>query len=143
MPNGVMKISQKQLEEIFDLLENSKLTQKEIAQLYNVGMDTISDINYGNSRHQIGKEYPIRKNNHRPHCVDCGKEIEYNTIRCQDCNKIHLRKVKIRPTKEELYELLTKNSFVSVGKMFNVSDNAIRKWCRDYNIPSKASDYRK
>lgn len=142
MPNGAMKISQKQLEEIFDLLENSKLTQKEIAELYNVGMDTISDINYGNSRHQLGRKYPVRKNNNKPHCIDCGKEIEYNTMRCQNCNKIHLRKVKIRPSKEELYDLLTKNSFVAVGKMFNVSDNAIRKWCKNYNIPSKASEYK-
>lgn len=141
-PNGAVKISQEQLEEIFNLLENSTLTQKEIAEKYHVGMDTISDINYGNSRHQSNRSYPIRSKN-KTHCIDCGIEINYGTLRCTNCNQMHQRKVKNRPSKEELFDLLKHNSFVAVGRMFNVSDNAIRKWCRNYNIPSKASDYRK
>jgi len=35
-----------------------------------------------------------------------------------------------RPSKEELTKLLEKTSYVQVGKMFNVSDNAIRKWLK-------------
>lgn len=42
-----------------------------------------------------------------------------------------LRKVD-RPKKEELEELLKKNPFTKVGKMFGVSDNAIRKWIKYY-----------
>jgi hypothetical protein len=50
---------------------------------------------------------------------------------CSDeCAKVGIRKVKDRPSKEELIELLEKFSYVRVGKMFGVSDNAIRKWLK-------------
>lgn len=140
--NNEMKISQKELEEIFDLLANSSLTQKEIAEIYNIGMDTVSDINYGKSRHQIDKQYPIREIHKKKYCLDCGKEIWKDAIRCSICNKIAMRKVHNRPSAEELYNLLKNNSFVAVGKMFNVSDNAIRKWCKSYGLSSRASDYK-
>ena len=47
-----------------------------------------------------------------------------------------------RPSKEELRQLLIKHSFVEVGKLFNVSDNAIRKWCKNYNMSAKTKDYK-
>ena len=30
-------------------------------------------------------------------------------------------------------------SFVDIGKKYNVSDNAIRKWCDTYNLPRLAT----
>lgn len=57
--------------------------------------------------------------------------------------KIKLRKVKDRPSKEELSELIKKMSFVKIGKMYNVSDNAIRKWCKSYDLPFKRKDIKK
>lgn len=30
-------------------------------------------------------------------------------------------------------------SFVDIGKKYNVSDNAIRKWCDNYNLPRLAT----
>ena len=38
------------------------------------------------------------------------------------------------PTKEELIELNNKYSKVKIGKMFGVSDNAVRKWLKYYDI---------
>jgi hypothetical protein len=32
-------------------------------------------------------------------------------------------------TREELKEMIRTESFLSIGKRFEVSDNAIRKWC--------------
>jgi uncharacterized protein YjcR len=37
-------------------------------------------------------------------------------------------------------ELLQKYSFVELGRMFGVSDNSIRKWCKAYDLPSRKSD---
>lgn len=48
--------------EIIDLLQNSKIEQKEIAKKFNVGCAAISDINLGRSFRQENIEYPIRKN---------------------------------------------------------------------------------
>jgi hypothetical protein len=44
------------------------------------------------------------------------------------------KKIKNRPTKEELINMIQNSSFLQVGKTFGVSDNAIRKWCKSYGI---------
>lgn len=44
------------------------------------------------------------------------------------------RKVE-RPSKEELEVLIKTESFLEIGRKYDVSDNAIRKWCKDYNLP--------
>ena len=31
-------------------------------------------------------------------------------------------------------------SFVGVGKKYGVSDNALKKWCKHYNIPENKKD---
>lgn len=40
------------------------------------------------------------------------------------------RKVVNRPNKEELIKLITDQGYCAVGKMFGVSDNAVRKWLK-------------
>lgn len=77
-------------------------------------------------------------------CVDCGAEITKYGTRCSNCAKIYSRKV-MRPTFEELSNLLyeSKGNFTKIGNKYGVSDNAVRKWCRSYNIPSKSRDYKK
>ena len=85
-----------------------------------------------------------RKNKKIIKCYICGKEmsnVSKNKL-CRKCFEKERRVVKNRPSKEELFELLKKNSFTYVGKLFNVSDNSIRKWCKAYDIPSKASYYK-
>ena len=42
--------------------------------------------------------------------------------------------------KEQLLDLILKNSFVSIGKMYGVSDNAVRKWCKKYKLPFRKKD---
>ena len=75
-------------------------------------------------------------------CRNCGKEISYNASYCIDCLAFLQRRVE-RPSREELKELVRTQSLLSVGKMFGVSDNAIRKWCIKENIPSKKTDINK
>lgn len=48
-----------------------------------------------------------------------------------------------RPNMVELVKMLQETSFSSVGRKYGVSDNAIRKWCKYYNIPSSAKFYKK
>lgn len=64
-------------------------------------------------------------------CISCGNiKINNGSNRCKTCSRLSSRKVKDRPTKQILNKLLESNSFLKVGKMFNVSDNTIRKWLR-------------
>ena len=45
------------------------------------------------------------------------------------------------PSKEELKEQLKKwKSFAGVGRIYDVRDNTIRKWCKKYGIPSYTKD---
>lgn len=65
-------------------------------------------------------------------CKFCGKKIYPGSIRCKSCSakQTNIRKVQDRPDVEHLKNLLLKHSYVEVGKMYGVSDNAIRKWIK-------------
>lgn len=76
-------------------------------------------------------------------CSQCNKNIvSYDGGICMDCSKINSRKVE-RPTREVLKAEIRNNSFLSLGKKYRVSDNAIRKWCKNYNLPFRVSDIKK
>lgn len=71
-------------------------------------------------------------------CIDCGCEITSVSTRCRKCSALHNKSKQVnpnKPSKEKLLELINSNSFVAVGKMFNVTDNNIRKWCKRYGLP--------
>lgn len=57
---------------------------------------------------------------------------------CQECR--NKEKEKNIPAKETVKDLIRNKPFTQIGEMFNVSDNAIRKWCKKYGLPYKASD---
>jgi hypothetical protein len=44
------------------------------------------------------------------------------------------RKVKNRPSKEELQAMINTTPMLQIGKNFGVSDNAVRKWAKYYEI---------
>ena len=82
-------------------------------------------------------------------CETCGKTFDiiypkkYSHIYCSaKCSQLAKRKLEI--SIDELFSALMTNNgnFIKVGKMFNVSDNAIRKRCKLLGIPSRSSDYK-
>lgn len=78
------------------------------------------------------------------YCIDCGKLISQNAKRCLECNSIYQRKIKDKPSKEELYQLLidNKGNFTQVGKLYGINDNSVRKWCANYDLPTHTTDYK-
>lgn len=79
------------------------------------------------------------------YCIDCGKKISYTAIRCTNCENQY-RKIPIKNmpiTKDELKKLIRTTPFTVIGAKYNVSDNAIRKWCDKFNLPRKLSDIKK
>ena len=137
-----IKLSNEDILTIYDLLKESKLSQNDIAKLFSVGVDTISEINQGKTRTIKGYKYPIRINHHKYLCIICGKEISQNAIKCKSCQNKAMQ-VAQRPSRKELKNLIRTESFAEIGRKYNVSDNTIRKWCVAENLPSKKSDIKK
>lgn len=123
-------------------LEEGKLTQGEISEKWDVNISTVNGINTGRVWNH-NRKYPIQDNyNNRKKiqkCCDCGKEISKGAKRCLSCESIR-RNDKKKPSREELKEKIRTTSFVAIGKQYNVSDNAIRKWCLSMNLPSRVKE---
>ena len=62
----------------------------------------------------------------------CGAEIKNNSIKCVKCHHENLRKVKIRPTYNQLINEINSSNYTITGKKHGVSDNTIRKWIKFY-----------
>ena len=71
--------------------------------------------------------YGTIKNNYKT--CKCGNTIWVTSKNCRECSLMLRRKVE-RPSKDVLKKLLIENTYVKVGKMYNVSDNTIRKWIK-------------
>ena len=80
-------------------------------------------------------------------CPICGNSKSKDAKTCRNCYKPtnnHSKKVTNKPTKEELFAILqeVQGNFTKIGKQYGVTDNAIRKWCKSYNLPSHSRDYK-
>jgi very-short-patch-repair endonuclease len=64
-------------------------------------------------------------------CKKCSKEVSKYSVLCNSCRGFNNRKAK-RPSREELLELTRTMPMVKIGRMFGVSDNAVRKWIESY-----------
>lgn len=74
------------------------------------------------------------------YCINCGKVISKYGLRCYVCaNKKYLNK----PSKKQLLADIKKKPMLKVGLKYNVSDNAVRKWCKSYGLPFKLADIKK
>ena len=76
------------------------------------------------------------------YCIICGKPLKTKSTYCIDCGHKSEQRCE-RPSREELKKLIRNESFVGIGKMFGVSDNAIRKWCVSYNLPKTKKEIKK
>ena len=86
------------------------------------------------------------------YCSFCGKEVRSDDRFCFECGNpitlysksglcascVQLKKYKgdiPKPTREELKELIRTLPFTQIAEKYNVSDNAVRKWCDKANLP--------
>ena len=69
------------------------------------------------------------------HCLDCGCLISPESIRCPICNKQNQQKQSLKPTREILKTEIRSMPFTQIGLKYSVTDNAVRKWCKGYNLP--------
>lgn len=80
---------------------------------------------------------------HKKHyCIECGRETSRSSKGlCLSCyKKQHVSLAK--PSKDVLLQDITTLPFVKVGQKYRISDNAVRKWCKDYGLPYRKKDMR-
>ena len=121
--------------DILEECEVSELDEKE--RLWIEKLNSLSPNGYnilvGGQKYRITKtcescKAPLYNDNITGFCREC-----YNKKLCADT-----------PNKESLYKVLKENkgNFTKVAKVYNVSDNAVRKWCKRYNLPYHSKDYK-
>lgn len=101
------------------------------------------EIHYKELCTKIKREYKVILTKK---CKICQKEYKtkrVNSLYCSvKCGQLDRRKTK-RPTKEQLYLLLINGErWRTIGKQYNVSDNAVKKWAKQYQIPFKSKEYK-
>jgi hypothetical protein len=78
---------------------------------------------------------PVCKKNYKEAeaemCIDCWKASQRVFVKDSDVQ---------RPDRSVLKDKIKTTSFLKIGKEYNVSDSAIRKWCKYYGLPFRTHD---
>lgn len=68
-------------------------------------------------------------------CQICGEEISRGATQCVRCAHLPQRFSSINVSRDELKSLIRSMPFVEIGKMFGITDNAVRKYCDKLDLP--------
>ena len=82
------------------------------------------------------QEQRVQSNNENVKIV-CRKRKHYCLPPKSNEEELDIHEKGERPTKEELYYLVKRYSFVDVGKMYGVNCATIQRWCKKEEIPHK------
>ena len=102
---------------------------------HKIPLERRSLINNGDGSYSCKLEHTI--------CSYCGKSLasqDCNTYCSRRCYRLASRKV-IRPSKEELEELVWSKPTRQIAQEFGISDKAIEKWCKAYGIDKPPRGY--
>jgi len=79
------------------------------------------------------------------YCIDCGAIVSRNSIRCMTCNKKYrlLAEDTMSVDRDTLKKLIRQYPFTRIGEIYGVSDNAVRKWCNKYGLPTRSRSIKK
>lgn len=76
---------------------------------------------------------------HRVLCPVCNEN--YKSIEAKTCEKCYRLSLAMNiPPKEEIEQLIWNTPFTKIAEMYEVSDNAVRRWCKKYGLPSRRRD---
>lgn len=128
-------------------LKTTNDTFVQIGKDFGVAHNMIGWINVGKAWHLDGEEYPLRPKQDRLNmydiCPSCGNKKLRNSSLCDRCSRMNngLRKrIVERPSPVELAKMIIESGFSAVGRQFGVNGNAIKRWCKDYNIPHRLKE---
>lgn len=122
-----------------DLPEDEKqhyIEDYHIDKVLNIQLKSWIDLKNQNRKKLQENKVNLKK---EYYCPDCGAIVSKQGNRCVKCSKIASRIVD-RPTRDELKIMIRTIPFTTIAKKYSVSDTSIKKWCKDYNLPSRSKD---
>lgn len=110
--------------------ESSSIQVEEIEEVDEINVNEVED-NIEEIEENVEQER--KKINGKYECATCHEfnVSEKKAMNCVSCARLLSRKVKERPTLEQLLDDVRRMSIVDIGKKYGVSDNCIRKWIRN------------
>jgi len=108
-------------------------------EIHHVGIEDVSNSEY------IPQIIRNQQRNIKTKCNYCDKEFEHSKNRSRkycslECRNLYQKQQIIEksqkdyPSKEELQELINSIPWVSIGKIYGVSDNCVKKWAKKFGI---------
>lgn len=82
---------------------------------------------------------PLDNREKKYRCASCGGPKSYSGEICRNCHSKKQWKCE-HPSKEDMISLIKHYSLLQIAKMYGVSDNSIRKWLQNYNLPYRLQD---
>ena len=148
------------LDQIKEDLKKDIYTTKYISDKYKISISTVSRINNGVVHYEDNEIYPLSKKisgkkktktSKRNICPICGMYKGGNSKLCFKCavknrknrkiSSVNLSNMKI--SREDLKNKIRTTPFTKIAEEYFVTDNAVRKWCKKYNLPYRKRDIKK
>lgn len=73
-------------------------------------------------------------------CIDCGVPVWKENSRCVNCARVMQSANSAKPSREILKAKIKDTPFTTIGAEYKVTDNAVRKWCKTYGLPTRVSE---
>lgn len=74
-------------------------------------------------------------------CPICGEWKDHHAEICLECRR--KKNAEHIPSRIELKTMIRVLPFTQIAKKYNVTDNAVRKWCKRYNLPFRTKDIKR
>ena len=126
--------------------ERTRIYKKKICHVCNINeihatSNMCRDCYYKSVKAHLVNNNEIIKVGHnlKDLCPVC--EINYKITTSKMCNDCRIKeRTNPKISKEELEQLIYNTPFTKIGEIYNVSDNAVRKWCKKYGLPYRKKD---
>lgn len=102
--------------------------------------------------HSQTESYCGKKNKREDKLCPCGVVIKRRSTNCKKCcyknktytggrGRIRSGQIRLNPTKDILEKLVWEKPTTHIAKDYGVSDKAVNKWCKKYNISKPPRGY--
>ncbi len=119
-------------------LENPPVLHTGVARI----VTEVAQLDWSDELRKLWFKEPRKKETEEITCKQCGTKFKVSKHNKRDlnrqycgneCAQIPRRKVE-RPSKTRLKKEIAQNNWRALGKIYGVSDNAVRKWAKQYKL---------